>query len=166
MKIQNYNKENMNKSFKKNRIKLSKLQEDIITAIETLNYSLFVDLGCTTIVDLNFMFSSGGNLMYPIMSAAAKGSQEMLDLVLLNKTVNIHVKNDNGVNSYWIGCMYGHGQILKILAERGIDIFCFNQNKINCMHLAVTKNYPHIVEMLLESDFPLDMETLDGMTAL
>lgn len=89
----------------------------------------------------------------------------MLELVLLNKTVNIHVKNESGVNAFWIGCLYGHGQILKILADKGIDIFCVNQNRINCMHLAVTKNFSHIVEMLLESEYPLDLETNDGMTA-
>lgn len=33
---------------------LTKLHEDIVHAIETLNVPLFVDLGCTNIVNLNF----------------------------------------------------------------------------------------------------------------
>ena len=33
------------------------------------------------------------------------------------------------------------------------------------MHVAVNKNYVHIVEMLLSSNYPLDFETEDGNTA-
>lgn len=33
---------------------LTKMQDDLIVAIETLNYSLFVDLGGTNTADLNF----------------------------------------------------------------------------------------------------------------
>ena len=33
---------------------LTKLHEDIINAIETLNIPLFFDLGCTSIINLNF----------------------------------------------------------------------------------------------------------------
>jgi len=54
---------------------------------------------------------------------------------------------------------------MKILAEAGIDIFCKNKNKVNVLHLAVSRNHINIVEMLLDSDFPLDLETIDGMTA-
>jgi ankyrin repeat protein len=54
---------------------------------------------------------------------------------------------------------------MKILAEAGIDIFSKNRNRVNVLHLAVSRNHKNIVEMLLESDFPLDLETIDGMTA-
>ena len=54
---------------------------------------------------------------------------------------------------------------MKILAEAGIDIFCKNKNKVNVLQLAVSRNHINIVEMLLDSDFPLDLETIDGMTA-
>ena len=104
-------------------------------------------------------------MVYPIMSAASKGSEDMVELLLLNKTLNINVVNEVGVNAFWIACLYGHGNIMRTFAERGIDIFCTNQYKINALHLAVSKNYLNIVEMLLESDFPMDLETEDGMTA-
>ena len=61
--------------------------------------------------------------------------------------------------------MYGHGNVMKILAKKGINIFCTNLKKINALHLAVNKGHLSIVQMLLESQFPLDLETSDGMTA-
>lgn len=79
------------------------------------------------------------------MVAAAKGSLEMINLVLMNKTVDIEVKNESGVNAFWIACNYGHGGVMRKLAELGINIFCFNEQRINSLHLAVTKDHLSIV---------------------
>lgn len=54
---------------------------------------------------------------------------------------------------------------MKILAQKGINIFCTNLKNINVLHLAVSKGHLSIVQMLLQSQFPLDLETSDGMTA-
>ena len=62
------------------------------------------------------------------MSAAAKGSEEMMKLVLMNKNIDIQVVNDDGVNAYWIACMYGHGIVMNTLAEHGINLFCINKS--------------------------------------
>ena len=71
-------------------MKLNKIQEDIMNSIETLNYSLFVDLGGSIDTDLNFKRKVGSTELYPIMSATAKGSEEMMRLILMNKTVEIN----------------------------------------------------------------------------
>jgi len=105
-------------------------------------------------------------MVYPIISAAAKGSAEMIELILINRTLNINVINEQGINAFWVACLYGHGTVMRILAENGIDIFSSNKYGINVLHLAVSKNFVNIVEMLLESNFPMDLETEDGMTAL
>ena len=99
------------------------------------------------------------------MSAASKGSLEMLDLILTNRNIDIQIKNENGVNAFWIACLYGHGDTMKTLAEKDIDIFCTNPSKVNVLHLATNKNYKNIVTMLLDSEYPLDLETDEGMTA-
>jgi ankyrin repeat protein len=90
----------------------------------------------------------------------------MLELILINRTLNLNVTNEQGINAFWIACLYGHGTVMRVLAENGIDIFTSNHFGINVLHLAVSKNYVTIVEMLLESNFPMDLETNDGMTAL
>ena len=61
--------------------------------------------------------------------------------------------------------MYGHGNVMKTLSELAIDIFVKNEQLVNALHLAITKDHFPIVKMLLESDFPLDEETDNGMTA-
>jgi ankyrin repeat protein len=78
-------------------------------------------------VDLNFYRKIGNMHLYPIMFAAAKGSLEMINLVLMNKTVDIEVKNESGVNAFWIACNYGHGSVMRKLAELEINIFCCNE---------------------------------------
>ena len=55
---------------------------------------------------------------------------------------------------------------MKVLAEKGINIFASNKNKINVLHLAVLKNHIHIVKMLMKSNFPIEIEADNGMTAL
>ena len=102
----------------------------------------------------------------PLFCAAAKGCLRMMKLILLNKTVNINVKDETGVNAFWLACKYGHGQLMKYLAEQGIDVLVTNEQSVNALHLAVSKNYINIVKLLINSDFPIDLETLDGMTAL
>lgn len=53
---------------------------------------------------------------------------------------------------------------MKTLSELGSDIFIKNEQLVNVLHLAVTKDHFPVVKMLLESDFPLDEETDNGMT--
>jgi ankyrin repeat protein len=100
----------------------------------------------------------------PFFCAVAKGDEKMFELVCLNKTINIHQTSD-GVNAFWLACLLGHGNIMSILAERGIDIFCTNSQKTNALHLAVIKHHTHVVFMLLESDFPVHRKNQDGNTA-
>ena len=59
--------------------------------------------------------------------------------MLENPTIDINVcDRDSGVNSFWIAAFYGHGQIMALLAEQGVDIFNKN-NKTgsNALHIAV-----------------------------
>ena len=109
---------------------------------------------------------SGNTKIYPIISVATKGAEEMMRLTLLNKTLDINITNEAGVNAFWMACMYGHGQIMSMLAEAGINVMNCNKNKVNALHLAVKRNHVNIVEMLLDSGYPLDHETSEGMTAL
>ena len=69
------------------------------------------------------------------------------------------------MNAFWVACMYGHGNVMKTLSELAIDIFVKNVENVNALHLAIAKDHCPIVKMLLESDFPLDEETDNGMTA-
>ena len=101
------------------------------------------------------------------MTAVAKGSVEMLELILMNKSVNIDVTDPaSRINSFWLACLYNRGDIMNMLAEAGINVYVHNQRRINALHLATYKNHIDIVKQLLNSNFPIELETEDGMNAL
>jgi len=66
---------------------------------------------------------------------------QMLNTLLKNSTVNINVIDPwSGVNSFWLACLYGHGKIMKILAEQGAEIYNTNKQLVNVLHLAIYNN--------------------------
>ena len=85
--------------------------------------------------------------IYPLMTAVAKGSVKMLELILMNKTVDIDVTDPaSGINSFWLACLYDKGDIMNTLAEAGINVAVHNQSNINVLHLAIYKNHIDIVK--------------------
>mmetsp|Transcript_609 Transcript_609/g.696 ORF Transcript_609/g.696 Transcript_609/m.696 type:complete len:83 (+) Transcript_609:574-822(+) len=74
----------------------------------------------------------------PLFCATAKGCLKMLSLILRNKTVNINEKDESGINCFWLACKYGHGHVMKYLAEEGIDVLATNEQQVNSLHLAVS----------------------------
>jgi len=84
-------------------------------------------------------------------------SSDFVKLMLENKFVDINMVNKFGLNSFWVACKYGHGGVMKVLAENGINIFNTNHKENNVLHVAAKKNYVNIVKMLIKSDFPLDL---------
>ena len=71
-----------------------------------------------------------------------------------------------GVNSFWIACKFGHGGVMKVLAENGADIFCTDEKGNNVLHLAAISNYPNIINMLIKSEYPLNEVNNKGLTAI
>ena len=87
-------------------------------------------------------------------------SEEMVAALLRNMRINVNMKNNEGLNSFWIACMHGFSKIMALLASKSIDIMNFSEHGMNCLHLAVNKNYPDIVRMLLVNySFPLNLTT-------
>ena len=46
----------------------------------------------------------------------------MVDMILQNKGLDIQIKDRRGVNAFWIATILGHGEVMKSLAEAGIDV--------------------------------------------
>jgi len=56
---------------------------------------------------------------------------------------------------------------MRLLAEAGIDILCKSKDEgLNALHLACRYKYENIVEMLVKSLFPLNLQTTEGDTAI
>jgi hypothetical protein len=142
---------------------LTKLQEEISYAVETINLHYFVDLGGVTYYDINFE----GRLGFPLKIAAFKGHSGFVKLMLENKMIDINKTDSEGLNAFWIAGRCGHGEIMQVLAEHGIDIF--NKDKQGNTVLHTAARYPerkNILKMLLDSHFPTDITNVDGDTAL
>ena len=105
---------------------------------------------------------------YPIQLAAVKGEARIMKVILQNPTIDIHVIDETtGVNSFWLAAFYGHGEILSMLAEAGIDIMNRHKKTLNnALHDACDRQYPHIVQQLVDSGYPLNEKKSGGLTAL
>ena len=143
---------------------LTKLQEELVYAIETHNTNSFKDLGGVTMADLNFECQEDG--MVPLMIAAAKGSAQFIQLMLQNPRIDINKTDNFGVNSFWIAAYYGNAAAMAVLAEAGIDTLSSNENGTNALHLAAKSDYRQITKLLLQSLYPLDIQKTNGTTAL
>jgi ankyrin repeat protein len=90
-----------------------------------------------------------------------------MKLILENKMIDINKKDNEGLNSFWIACICGNGEVMKVLAERGIDIMNTDSKGNNVVHLAAShSNLKGVLKMLLDSNFPMDCVNEDGDTAL
>jgi hypothetical protein len=76
---------------------------------------LFIDIGGTDHFNLNFTANKASKanevLESPLFCAVAKGDPQMLELVLLNKSVDIHLTS-GGINAFWLACLLGHGNAM------------------------------------------------------
>jgi ankyrin repeat protein len=139
-------------------------------AIQSINMPYFVDLGGVQYYDINFEKAQGGG--FPLKLAAAKGSEAFVSLMLQNKMLDINKKDSDGVNAFWIAAYFGHGKVMSVLAESGIDVMNTDPKGYNVLHVAAKKSnvkgYPaeEIITMLIKSGFPLDNVTDKGETAV
>jgi len=87
--------------------------------------------------------------------------------LLRNLKININQTNNEGLNAFWIACQQGFSSIMVLLASKKIDLLNRSEHGMNCLHLAVNKNYPDIVRLLLVNySFPLNHTTNQGLTAV
>jgi hypothetical protein len=84
----------------------------------------------------------------------------MVFQLLRNPKLNINAKNFDGVNTFWIACQLGAANMITLLASKKIDLLNVSEHGMNALHLAVNKNFPDIVRLLLVNySFPLNQQT-------
>lgn len=108
-----------------------------------------MDCGGEEQINLNFEIELNKDLKFqPIHLAAVKGSKDIMKAILKNTTVDIEVLDKKtGVNSFWLAAYYGHGEIMNLLAEKGIDIMNTHFTTLNnALHIATDRKLPHIVQ--------------------
>ena len=105
--------------------------------------------------------------MNPLMLAVAKGYEEIVDVLIKNKSMDINMRDPmTGVNALWLASYYDQAEIMRVLAKNGGDMSVTNKQGINVMHIAVYKNHIELVKMLIKSGFPITNTTNDHNFAL
>ena len=79
--------------------------------------------------------------------------------MLENKMIDINKQDELGLNAFWIAAYHGHGEVMRVLAEHGIEIYNSNiKEGNNALHLcAKFKDRYNILEMLVRSNYDLDL---------
>ena len=71
------------------------------------------------------------------------------------------------MNAFWFAAFFGRGKCLNLLAEAGINILTKHKDtRANALHVAVERKHHRVVDMLVNSGFPLDLKMQGGLTAL
>jgi uncharacterized protein len=91
-----------------------------------------------------------------------------MKVILDNLTTDIQVcDEETGVNSFWLATFYGHGEVMNLLANSGIDVMNKHKKTLNnALHVACDRKYPQIVQQLINSNYPLNEKKSGGLTAL
>lgn len=87
--------------------------------------------------------------------------------MLENKMINIDKRDEDGCNAFLIAAMHGHGDVMRVLAENGIQIYSSDyKHGNNALHLCASsqERYP-ILEMLVRSKYNLNLKNNNGDTA-
>ena len=105
--------------------------------------------------------------MFPLLIAVAKGYYDIAELMLKNKSLDVQMKDRNGVNAFWLAAWFGHIDIMRLLGAAQVDVLAANQNGSNALHVSVKNGRIAVVEELLKlRDFPRDAQKHNGVTAL
>ena len=72
--------------------------------------------------------------------------------MLENKMIDINKKDEEGLNAFWIAARCGHGSIMGVLAENGIDIYNTDARGNNALHMSAKfENRYAICDLLVKS---------------
>ena len=86
--------------------------------------------------------------------------------MLGNKMININKKDEKGLNAFWIAAYHGHGDVMRVLAEKGIEIYNADTSGNNALHIcAKFKNRFNVFKMLVRSNYNLNIVNNAGDTA-
>jgi len=72
----------------------------------------------------------------------------VIEIILKNKLTEQNYEDANGYNCLYYATYYGHLDVIKHLKSINVP-YKKSKNGTNCLHVAVRRNYPNIVEYFL-----------------
>ena len=80
--------------------------------------------------------------------------------------IDINKQDEQGLNAFMIAAVFGHGDVMRVLAEHGIEIYNTDPQGNNALHHSARhKDKFHILSMLVESRYDLNLKNIKGDTA-
>lgn len=81
--------------------------------------------------------------------------------------IQINKQDEDGLNAFWIAARCGHGNVLRVLAEHGIDIYNTDMKGDNALQMSARyEDRFRICELLVNSNYELNNQNLIGDTAV
>lgn len=145
---------------------ISPIQDEILSCIYRNDANLLEEIMKDKAqFSLNFHVSTQG--LSPILLIAAKGSNELLATLMRSGQLDVNFSDMLGANAFWYAALYGRIQTMKLLAERGVDIYKSTVSGTNALHVAAKKDHHLVLKTLLkELEYKPDSRTKKGFTAL
>ena len=107
-----------------------------------------------------------------LLQSAVKNYDTALVKKLLTHKANPNIKDEEGNSSLSIAvsmCKDSYdpsGELIKLLIEHGADLNTQDKNRVSLMQTAVSFNYPHIMNLLLESGANPNLRDKEGNSPL
>ena len=117
------------------------------------------DVGAGEQIDLNFLIEVKPGVFYPpVIYSAALGDAPIMKIIIANRTLELNVVDEKtGCNAFWFASLYGRAECMTLLAEAGINILGKHKDtESNALHVAMERKHYNIVQMLVQSNYPLD----------
>lgn len=97
------------------------------------------------------------------MLACAIGNLLIIELILKNKLTKPKEEDLKGFNCLYYATYYGHLDVVKHLKNIGVP-YTKSSNGTTCLHVAVRRNYPDLVDFFLTKLKDADFETFQLQT--
>ncbi len=77
--------------------------------------------------------------------------------MLENPMIDIDKRDENGLNAFMVAAQYGNGEVMRVFAEHGIDIYNTDPDGNNALHVSAKHSERYnILHMLINSNFELN----------
>jgi ankyrin repeat protein len=100
------------------------------------------------------------------LDCARNGELAEISDYLENQTIDLNVRNENGLNALHLACQHGQLEIVNILLLHGLDINSRDSENWTPLHFAVFEDYVDIVQGLLVHGPDTLIEDNDGKLAV
>lgn len=132
-------KESIDLQFESSKQLIEEYLEGLIKGKKTLNKE-------ENPVNINFKITDDG--ITPLMLACTSGNIEIVKLILANPTLDLHKRDNSGINSLYVSAYYGHFEVFKLLRRQGAE-YQVSEKGSTILHVVCKKGFNEILKYLL-----------------